>query len=193
MTDWGVHLIDMVLMGMKAEAPKSVVATGGKYVFTNDARETPDTQSVIYDYGDFLMTWEHSLASGTGNFGLGHGIAFFGENGVLVLNRSGWEVKPTMVKNEPKVPVVAWQPSTDNGLDKHTVNFIEVVKSRKMENLRCTIEDGARVAINSHMGNIAQRTGDKIFWDAASNKFSSLKASRLITPDYHNGWRLPRV
>ena len=31
MTDWGVHLIDMVLLGMKAEVPKSVVATGGKY------------------------------------------------------------------------------------------------------------------------------------------------------------------
>ncbi|MCH5689224.1 hypothetical protein LWM68_36280 [Niabella sp. W65] len=41
MTDWGVHLIDMVLMGMKAGTPKSVMATGGKYVFPSDARETP--------------------------------------------------------------------------------------------------------------------------------------------------------
>ena len=41
MTDWGVHLIDMVLAGMKADLPKSVMASGGKYVFPDDARETP--------------------------------------------------------------------------------------------------------------------------------------------------------
>ena len=193
MTDWGVHLIDMVLLGMKAEAPKSVVALGGKQVFPTDARETPDTQSVIYDYGDFLMTWEHSMASGSGNFGLGHGIAFFGENGTLVLNRAGWEVKPTMVKNEPKIPVVAWQPQTDNGLDKHTANFIEVVKSKDLSKLACPIEAGARVAINSHMGNIAQRTGQKIFWNADRNSFQSSKANKFIAPDYHNGWKLPKV
>ena len=193
MTDWGVHLIDMVLMGMKVDAPKSIVATGGKHVFPDDARETPDTQTVIYDYGHFLMTWEHSMGSGSGNFGLGHGIAFFGENGILVLNRGGWEVKPAMVNNAPKIEAVDWKPSVDRGLDKHTENFIQVMKSRNKSALHCTIEDGARVAVNSHMGNIAQRTGEKIFWDAPKNTFHSRKADRLIKPDYHNGWKLPKV
>src|SRR5882762_672777 len=31
MTDWGVHLINMMLMGMGNEAPKSVFSSGGKY------------------------------------------------------------------------------------------------------------------------------------------------------------------
>ena len=53
MTDWGVHLIDMVLLGMNVDVPKSVVASGGKFVFPYDARETPDTQTVVYDYGNF--------------------------------------------------------------------------------------------------------------------------------------------
>ncbi len=193
MTDWGVHLIDMVLMGMKAEAPRSIVANGGKHVFPNDARETPDTQSVIYDYGDFLMTWEHSMGAGTGNFGHGHGIAFFGENGNLILNRGGWEVKPAMVRNEPKMEALAWQPQTDNGLDKHTANFIEVVRTRDRAKLNCNIEAGARVAINSHMGNIAQRTGEKIFWNASENRFDTSSARKMVTPDYHNGWKLPKV
>lgn len=191
MTDWGVHLIDMVLMGMQVEAPKSVIASGGKHMFPADARETPDTQIVTYDYGDFLMTWEHSMGAGSGLFGLNHGIAFFGENGTLVLNRSGWEVKPAMVKNESRIPVVDWQKQSDNGLDKHTINFIDVVKSRQYSQLACPIEAGARVAINSHMGNIAQRTGEKIFWNAGSNSFDSAKANKLVTPEYHNGWKLP--
>ncbi len=193
MTDWGVHLIDMVLWGMNAEAPQSVMAAGGKYTFPQDARETPDLQTVVYDYSGFQMLWEHNMASGTGNYGLQHGIAFIGENGTLLLNRSGWEVRPDKVKNEEKMKAVAWQPRIDDGLDKHTVNFIEVVKSRENEKLNCPIEAGARVAINCHMGNIALRTGEKILWNAADSKFNNARANELIKPDYLNGWKLPKV
>lgn len=193
MTDWGVHLIDMVLMGMKAEEPRSVMASGGKFVFPADARETPDIQTAVYDFGNFQMTWEHNMAMGTGNYGLQHGIAFIGSNGTLLLNRRGWEVRPDKVRDVEKMQAVAWQPSTDNGLDKHTVNFLEAVKSRKKEILNCPIEAGARVAIASHMGNIAYRTGEKIIWNAGENKFDNAKANKLVTPDYENGWKLPKV
>ena len=193
MTDWGVHLIDMILHGMNAEAPKSIVASGGKFVFPEDARQTPDVQTVIYNYDNFQMTWEHTLAMGSGNYGLQHGIAFLGDKGTLLLNRAGWEVRPDKVKNEVKMEAVAWQAQSDNGLDKHTANFINVVQSRKFDQLNCPIEAGARVAINCHMGNIAQRTGERIFWDASKNKFNTAKATALVTPGYHNGWKLPVV
>ncbi|MFT4093001.1 MAG: Gfo/Idh/MocA family oxidoreductase [Niabella sp.] len=187
MTDWGVHLIDMVLMGMKAGIPKSVMATGGKYVFPDDARETPDIQTALYDFGDFQMSWEHNMATGVGLYDMQHGIAFIGENGTLLLNRGGWEVKPE--KN--KMEAVAWTKVADNGLEKHAANFIDVVKSRKKEALNCPFEAGAKVAIVSHFGNIAVRTGEKIYWDETKNKFNIDKASQLVKPVYHNGWKLP--
>ena len=193
MTDWGVHLIDMVLMGMKANVPKSVMASGGKYIFPADARETPDVMSAVYDYGDFQMTWEHNLATGIGLYGMQHGIAFIGENGTLLLNRAGWEVRPDKEKDIPKMEAVSWQAQSDRGLDKHTVNFIEAVKAKNKALLNCPIEEGARVAINSHMGNIAYRTGEKIFWDESKNKFNVADASKLVKPDYHNGWKIPGV
>ncbi|MGZ3882537.1 MAG: Gfo/Idh/MocA family protein, partial [Flavisolibacter sp.] len=177
MTDWGVHLIDMVLMGMKADLPKSVIASGGKYVFPDDARETPDVMTAIYDYGSFQMTWEHNLATGVGLYGMQHGMAFIGENGTLLLSRSGWEVRPTIVNNSPKMEAVEWKKASDNGLDKHTANFIEAVKTRNASILNCPIEDGARVAINSHMGNIAYRTGDKIEIVEKQEVFKQAKAN----------------
>lgn len=193
MTDWGVHLIDMVLHGMKADLPKSVMASGGKYVFPDDARETPDVMTAVYDYGNFQMTWEHNLATGVGLYGMQHGIAFIGENGTLLLNRSGWEVRPTVVSNNPKMEAVEWKKSSDNGLDKHTVNFIEAVKTKNASILNCPIEEGVRVAINSHMGNVAYRTGEKIEILNQQNFFKQAKANGLVKPDYKNGWKLPKV
>jgi predicted dehydrogenase len=193
MTDWGVHLIDMILAGMKADLPKAVMASGGKYVFPDDARETPDVMTAIYDYGNFQMTWEHNLATGVGLYGMQHGMAFIGENGTLLLSRSGWEVRPTVVNNSPKMEVVEWKKASDNGLDKHTVNFIEAVKNRNASILNCPIEDGARVAINAHMGNVAYRTGEKIEIVNNQNFFKQTKANGLVKPDYKNGWKLPKV
>src|SRR6188474_2721592 len=43
MTDWGVHLLDYALLGMKAETPKSIATIGGKFANPNSADETPDT------------------------------------------------------------------------------------------------------------------------------------------------------
>ena len=189
MTDWGVHLIDMVLMGMKAGTPKSVMATGGKYVFPSDARETPDIQTALYDFGNFQMTWEHNMATGVGLYGMQHGIAFIGENGTLLLNRQGWEVKP----EKDKLEALPWSKSVDSGLDKHAANFIDVVKSRKLGDLNCPFEAGAKVAVASHFGNVALRAGEKIYWDEAKNKFNVEKANQLVKPLYHNGWKLPIV
>ncbi|WP_346236627.1 Gfo/Idh/MocA family protein [Niabella insulamsoli] len=189
MTDWGVHLIDMVLMGMKAGMPKSVMATGGKYVFPEDARETPDIQTALYDFGNFQMSWEHNMATGVGLYGMQHGIAFIGENGTLLLNRQGWEVKGEKNKMES----IPWAKSVDRGLDLHAVNFIDVVKSRKKEDLHCPIDAGAKVAIASHFGNVALRAGEKIYWNEAKNEFNVEKATQLVKPVYQNGWKLPAV
>ena len=41
MTDWGVHEIDIALYAMQVEAPISVMASGGKLAYPDDASETP--------------------------------------------------------------------------------------------------------------------------------------------------------
>ena len=45
MTDWGVHEIDIALYAMGVEAPISVMASGGKFAYPDDASETPDYAS----------------------------------------------------------------------------------------------------------------------------------------------------
>ena len=88
---------------------------------------------------------------------------------------------------------ITWLPSSDNGVDKHMANFIEAVKSRDALHLNCPIEAGATVAKICHMGNIAYRTGEKLYWNDSKATFNNKKATKLITPSYHNGWRLPHL
>src|SRR6478736_6597581 len=47
MTDWGVHLVDYALLGMNAKDPISIVASGGKMAYPDDAAETPDTLATV--------------------------------------------------------------------------------------------------------------------------------------------------
>jgi hypothetical protein len=48
------------------------------------------------------------------------------------------------------------------------------------------------VALVAQMGNIAFRTGEKISWNDAKQEFQSGVANKLIIPEYHNGWTLPK-
>ncbi|UFH52613.1 Gfo/Idh/MocA family protein [Spirosoma sp. KNUC1025] len=198
MTDWGVHEIDIALYAMNAKAPKSVMASGGKLAYPDDASETPDTLQAVYEYEGFNMLWEHATGIDGGNYGRTEGIAFIGNNATLVLNRDGWELLPeTETKNGIKVYKVEDIPKqARNGdyLNEHTKNFVQAIKANDASMLKCGIETGSIAAINAHMGNIAYKTGRKVYWDAAAKGFKNdPQANALIAAHYHNGWKLPVV
>ena len=189
MTDWGVHLIDFALIGMQASLPKTVVSLGGKFAYPNLAQETPDTLTALYEFEQFNLIWDSAMGIDNGPYGRSHGIAFIGDYATLVLNRNGWEVIEES-GNEKKVakPLVK---SSDNGLDKHTQNFIEAIRSNDPLKVKCTIKEGEHVATIAQMGNISYRSGEKLQWDFSKNKFSDNKInSKYYTSEYHNGYKL---
>jgi len=65
MTDWGVHLLQVLLWGMGMEPPKAVMSSGGKYVL-HDNSETPDTQITVYEFPTYTMVWEHKVGVALG-------------------------------------------------------------------------------------------------------------------------------
>jgi predicted dehydrogenase len=190
MTDWGVHLLDYGLLGMKAPVPKTVVSLGGKFAYPDLAQETPDTLTALYEFDNFNLVWDHAMGIDNGSYGRDHGIAFIGNNATLVLDRGGWEVMEEK-NSKNKISKTLATPS-DNGLDKHMENFISVVHSRKLSELHCPIEAGAHVATVAQMGNISFLSGQRVVWDKAGEKFSdeSLNAKYLMK-EYHNGYKLP--
>ncbi|HSF45072.1 MAG TPA: Gfo/Idh/MocA family oxidoreductase [Chitinophagaceae bacterium] len=188
MTDWGVHLVDYALLGMDARDPLTIMASGGKMAYPDDAAETPDTLATTYDFGNFILLWEHAQAINGGNYGRDHGIAYIGNNGTLVLDRGGWQIIPEG-KNMEAMTVRRW----DDGLANNTRNFIDVVKSRDFSKLNAPVQAGAIVATVCQMGNIAYKTGKKLKWDKNKQLFTDPEANKLITPEYHNNFKLPKI
>ncbi len=198
MTDWGVHEIDIALFAMNATAPRSVVATGGKFAYPDDASETPDTLQTVFEYDGFTMLWEHATGIDGGPYGRTEGIAFVGNNGTLVVNRGGWEVLPEWAeangKRSPRMERVPLQGNTADNLDRHTRNFADAIRQNDASILRCGIESGGVAAINAQMGNIAFKTGRKLHWDAQAQRFANDdEANALVRATYRSGYALPSL
>lgn len=192
MTDWGVHLLDYGLLGMNSPVPKTISALGGRFAYPDLYEETPDTLTTLYEFDKFNMVWDSAMGIDNGSYNRNHGIAYIGNNGTLILNRQGWEVIEEKVSgNKVSTPFVK---SSDNGLDNHMVNFFSVVRSRKKEELNCSIQDAAHVATVAQMGNLAFRSGQKLSWDNAKHQFTDQKINdKYLLAPYHNGYSLPKV
>jgi predicted dehydrogenase len=186
MTDWGVHLIQVLLWGMGDEPPKAVMSSGGKYVL-QDNSETPDTQTTVYEFPSYTLVWEHKVGVGLGLYNRPWGMAFVGTEGTLVINDSGWEIlrEPSKDALEPKK-----YPGGQDPRPAHVRNFLDCVKNRQqpIENLGV----GHHVSTVAHLGNIALRTGRRIVWDHAQERVVGDKeANQLVHPGYRRPWKLP--
>ena len=192
MTDWGVHLLDYAIQGMKAGNPNSVSALGGKFAYPELAEETPDTLTALYAFDNFNLVWDSAMGIDNGSYGRDHGIAFIGNNGTLVLDRGGWEViEERQSKNKVAIPL---HKSEDKGLELHWENFIAAIRNNNPKSLHCSIEEGAHIATIAQMGNIAYRSGEKVNWDANKNLFTKDSINKTYyTKQYHNGYSLPKI
>jgi predicted dehydrogenase len=196
MTDWGAHMIDIANWGMGVIAPNSATSVGGKFGFPDDAEETPDTQQALWEYDGYSMIWEHATAIGQGPYMRDHGVAFHGNNGVLVVDRGGWEVLPeTETKNGRKKYQMAGEPRRGSSNDMHQAhvkNFLDCLDSR--ERPHSDVEIGHNSMIACHLGNIAFRTGRRVHWDVAHEQIvGDPEAQKLILKPYRAPWSLPAI
>jgi predicted dehydrogenase len=182
MGNWGVHMLDIARWGLDVELPTRVSASGGKYYF-NDDQQTPDTHLVQYDFSDKRITWEHRLWSSHGTEGRSAAAAFYGDQGTLVVDRSGWKVY------DLKNPI-----TSDSSEQAHTHhrNFIDCIKSRQTPT--SDIEIGHLTSAMCHLGNISYRLGREITFNPQQRNFGSdNEANLLLGREYSKQWQLPDV
>ena len=185
----GVHVLDVAMMALarmrpgQSCLPKRVSATGGIY-WLKDAKEVPDTETVNYDYGDLLLSFElQSFSKSHSTEGAWAGTAFYGTEGTLVAVGDGFTV------HGPD-GAVALQVKDSGG--SHEGNFLECVKSRKLPN--ADVEIGRQTTMLCHLGNISYKLGRDVKFDPRTETFpGDAEASRLLSRKYRDTWPLPKV
>jgi predicted dehydrogenase len=203
MSDWGVHLNDIVLWALNSKGPKSVYATGG--VFTSaDDRDTPDTMQVVYEFPECTLTYSMRKGNGLKFNGHDYGILFCGTDGSLLLDRSGFEVIPDkvvlpygikLVHGDRPLRTIDLKHETVKGVDgqdAHVRNFLDCVKSRDLPTSDIEI---AQCSTNTcHLGNISYKLGRRLEWDAENETFKNdSEANTLLSRQPRKGYELPEV
>ncbi len=124
------------------------MAIGGKYAFPDDAMQTPDTMTAVYDFKDFTMIWEHTIGIGLGNWKRPHGMSYIGENGTLVLDRNGWEVVP----EKDKIEALPVQKNVGVGLDHSCQELSRLPEEQYPSETQCRNRCGKRCCTGSTNG-----------------------------------------
>jgi predicted dehydrogenase len=202
LADDASHVMDLCRLVIgNPPHPKSVYGWGGNHVFGGTC-ETPEFQSIVYDFGEFTLSCDNAFATNYMTKTPGDirsdktrfpnwrnnstRTEIYGTEGLMYLGRhgGGWQVLGS--NNE----IVA----QDGGVfpdNEHQKNFIESLRTRKQPN--GDVEECHRSATLVHLGNIAYRTGNKqLLFDPTTEKFlNDDKANILARGAYRKGYVIP--
>jgi len=181
----GIHEMDLARRGLGRDLPKSVVSTGGKYVYEDD-QETPNTQIATFDYGDAEIVFEVRGLNTGGEPGIPAsgpnfvGVSFFGSQGFMAVDEHGFQIF-LGDKREPGESMKHAEGEIDDTIP-HMANFLKAVKSRNPADLTADVSVGVTSAALVHMANISYRAGRKLNYDSALGSFTGdAEANAMMT------------
>jgi predicted dehydrogenase len=184
MTDWGVHLLDIVQFAFDEAMPVSISAQGGKFYVTDNV-ETPDTMLATYHYPGFLGAYESRTANPFPFYNNTYGTAFHGTQATLMVNRGGYWIWPVAKGKEPVE-------ETSRGLSDmnvpHWNNFLECLRTR--QGPTSDIETCVRTTATCLLANLALRHGVTLDWDDKAFTVKQHDIKPFLKAKYRSPWKL---
>jgi predicted dehydrogenase len=198
----GAHQLHTARLALGVTYPTQISSMGGHYLFDDD-QETPNTQVATFEFQEGgkkkllvfeVRHWLTNNEAGIGERDSEGGTAanqpntvgniWYGSKGYMATAAGGWQ---TFLGPEhapgPK--------SEAGGGIGGFVNFIDVIRSRKREDLLAEIEDGAISTMLIHLANISYRTGRTLHFDPVTYTCKGdAEATAMFT---RNQYRAPFV
>ncbi|MEX2564922.1 MAG: Gfo/Idh/MocA family oxidoreductase [Cyclobacteriaceae bacterium] len=187
-TNDGVHQIDVGVWALGDRYPKRTVATGGQYYYDDD-HETPDTQTVIFEYENAQIIWEMRLWTPYKLEGHDNGNVAYGTEGKMDFGRSGVFV----TKGDERTKIESPEP-----VESIVPNFLTAVREDDPNKLLSPIERGAVTTNLCHLANIGQRLGvTSLKYDPVKEEVNCPgyefddQANAMLGREYRKGYELP--
>ena len=171
----GIHQMDVARWGLgKSDLGKSVQSIGGRFGKPDDG-QTANTQIAVFDYGDAELIFEvrgFPTAPFNKEFGTKDrncvGNVFHCTDGYLVCTNYS-----TAVACDPHGKII----KKFAGEGDHFGNFVDAVRSRKVEDLHGEILEGHLSSAMCHLSNISYRLGTPQPFDKKKQAFGDDKAA----------------
>lgn len=210
-SDFGNHRFDSVHQIMGVDAPLKVASSGLRFDKKN-AGDILDMQQATYEYPGFILSYEACVYNGHGlggrtpgmrYYGMRgaddrpHGMAFYGTDAALFVDRIGMELYPELrgprgaeaPPSGSSAGVERLNVNEDEPTPLHTRYFVDHVRNRSEP--AANIEVGVRATTVACIGNVAYWTGRKLAWDGATASFPGDEAAnRYLFRTYRKPWDL---
>ena len=214
-SDYGNHRFDSVHQIMGVEKPVKVSSSMTR-INRQKAGDIPDFQQATFEYPTFIMSYEACVYNGHGlggrtegmrYYGMRgvddrpHGMAFYGTDAALFVDRIGMELYPEgrgggrggrgggAAAAAAAQPLERMHMNEDEPSALHAKYFVDYVRGRKEP--FANIDVGVRATAIACMGNVAAWTGRKITWDDASWQFpGDAEANKYLFREYRKPWDL---
>jgi predicted dehydrogenase len=189
MTDWGIHLLDIVQMAFNETEPAVITGLGGKF-YLQDNRETPDTLQVTYEYPNgMIATYENRETNSQSMFKHSYGILFHGTEGTLFVDRAGYQLVAEKGSALQAAMTDAEEEKRENdALLDHWRNFLDYTKTRKRP--VSDIEIGHHSTTTAILGNVAYRSKLRLDWDPQRETTLQPEARHMLKREYRKPWKL---
>jgi predicted dehydrogenase len=193
LTDWGVHLTDIMSWYMRLNGkPPLLTSVSAQYVrLPRDPERVPDTYAVTWQYENFVATLSNAMVPSVENQQELYGNYFFGDRGVLIVNRIGYEVRPYRSTGgrgrgqapnapPPPPPIEARKFRDPSGMSevaessfgsathRHVRNFLDSMRSRQKP--VCDLETGFNSTLPCLLAIVSVKTGQTVKWDGRAAK-----------------------
>jgi predicted dehydrogenase len=182
LTNWGIHLMDILQWGIGEDRPLSVQSLGSS-PRGGAASENYEVVESLFEYKRCNATWDQRHRNIHHN--RGYGIEFKGTEGYLTVDRGSFEVKPDSlgIERYEGAPERTWANSD------HHHNFFDCVRTRKLP--VADVEQGVRSTSTVLLAGIALKTGRKLAWDGDAERFiNDDQANRFLSRTYRAPWHL---
>lgn len=178
--NWGVHFLDLARWFLDLDLPTAVTGHGGMFV-VHDAKEWPDTQTVLYEYPELTVLWEQRIWT---RYGIGDrrdGVEISGDKGSLMVAGNGWTFFPK--EGEPRK-------NTASGDDElaHAHNFGDCIRGTAKP--AAPLVEGHKSTAICLLGNIAVAAGGRLEFDPVAQTFREERANALLSRPYRAPWSL---
>jgi predicted dehydrogenase len=203
--DMCVHMFDMTRWMLNLGWPRRIASTGGILIDKQSKANISDTQTVMFEYPDVRVVWQHRSWGESVDPKYQWGATFYGDKGTLKVGVYSYDFTPLgggqpvhqdHLNELDKYP----EDKTEKDLEKHVApairrhmqNFLANIDSRGRP--VSDIEQGYISTASCILGNMSMKLGRELTWDAEKQEVvNDSEANQLLRRPYREPWIHPEA